>query len=111
MHPPDLENPANRSRRTFHGRRHDGAAECSVALSVVPAKTSSNSKGRIFLIGASAIELHDLVELLRELPPAFGGPLLVAVHSFADGDGGSPLELLSQAATLKCAYAKDGEEI
>ena len=82
----------------------------SPAPSVVTAP-SSNSKGRIFLIGASAIELNDLLALLRGLPSAFGGPLLVAVHSFTDRNEGSPLEALAQATTLVCAYAQDGEEI
>src|SRR5690349_1909712 len=75
------------------------------------AKNSRNSGvSRIVAVGASMGGVETLSKLVSSLPEDFKAPLLVVMHTAADGPGLLP-EILRRAGRLPAKHAAEGDRI
>jgi two-component system chemotaxis response regulator CheB len=71
-----------------------------------------NSKtGQVVVVGASAGGLDALIGLIRQLPEDFPAPVLIVMHISPDATGDVLLDALNKNGKLKCAHAKDGDQV
>lgn len=88
----------------------------TVTVELLKEVTTSGANGEsapaaLVAIGAAAMELGVVAELLANLPATFPAAVLLAMHSTNPGQAAPLLDALTRGSSLRCAYAADYEQL
>ena len=71
----------------------------------------SDTLHKLVAVGAAAIEISAVSELLARLPEDFPAPILLAIHSVSRSQSASMAKTLASATKLPCDFAADGQAV